>query len=300
MNVNSLASLDWSLIQSFIAVAEAGSLTGAAKRLGHSQPTLGRHITQIENALGVQLFSRVARGYELTEYGHALLPAARDMQAAAARLSLAAAGQAQSLSGVVRVTASVMFSHHILPPILARLRAFEPDIEVELNASDTTDNLLFHEADIAVRMFRPEQLDTITRHIGDMDLGIYAAKSYIERKGMPITHLDLNHHDWVGYDRSDLIIKGMRALGWHVDRRFFATRCDNQTAYWELVRAGCGIGIALKTIASKTPEVVEILPDTVTDVLPIWLTAPEALRNTPRIRRVYDYLAEELSRVAGA
>lgn len=300
MNDVSLASLDWSLIQSFIAVAEEGSLTGAAKKLGHSQPTLGRHVAQIEAALGVQLFGRVPRGLELTLQGQALLPLAREMQIAAAKLALVAAGQAQSLSGVVRVTASVMISQHILPNILSEFRREEPEIEIELNASDAVDNLLFHEADIAVRMFRPEQLDTITRHICDMDVGIYAARSYLDRRGVPHTFADLERHDWVGYDRSDLIIKGMRALGWHVDRSFFATRCDNQATYWQLVQAGCGVGVALQAIARKSPEMRELLPETHIEPLPVWLTAPEALRNTPRIRRVYDFLAEKLTDAAGA
>lgn len=300
MNGNLFSSLDWSLIQSFVAVAETGSLTGASKHLGLSQPTLGRHVAQIEEVLGVRLFSRVARGFELTEQGQALLPAAQDMQSAAARISLAAAGQVQSLTGVVRITASIMMSHHILPQILADFRAEEPDIEIELNASDTTDNLLLHEADIAVRMFRPEQLDTITRHICEMPLGVYAAKSYLNRKGMLTSIEDLREHDWVGFDRNDIMIKGMKDLGWQVDRHFFSTRCDNQAAYLELVRAGCGIGVALHSVAKNIPEIVPVLPDVVTEPLPVWLTAPKALRNTPRIRRVYDFLADGLSRASGA
>lgn len=300
MNVTAVASLDWSLVQSFLAVADTGSLTGAARKLGQSQPTLGRHIAQIEESLGVQLFVRVAKGFELTEQGSVLLPAARDMHNAAARLSLAAAGQVQHLSGVVRITASVAMSQHVLPQILADLRNEEPNIDVELNASDSTDNLLFREADIAVRMFRPEQLDTITRHIGDLGIGVYAAKTYLDRHGIPQTIDDLKSHAWVGYDRSDLMIKGMRDLGWNVERTFFSTRCDNHAVYWQLVQAGCGIGVAPKVIAQNSAEVLELLPELQIAPLPIWLTAPEALRRTPRVRRVYDFLAERLANVVGA
>lgn len=300
MNVISLSSLDWSLVQSFLAVADEGSLTGAAKKLEQSQPTMGRHIAQIEEKLGVQLFTRIARGLELTEQGNALVPAARDMQNAVAKLTLVAAGQVQSLSGVVRITASVAMSHHILPSLLAEFRREEPDIEIELNASDATDNLLFREADIAVRMFRPQQLDTITRHISDMDIGLFAAKSYLEAHGRPQEMDELKSLAWVGYDRSDLIIKGMRDLEWNVDRHFFATRCDNHAVYWELVKAGCGIGVAPKIIAQKSPELLQVLPSMPIDPLPVWLTAPEALRRTPRIRRVYDFLAENLTNALGA
>ncbi|MCV6823181.1 MULTISPECIES: LysR family transcriptional regulator [Halocynthiibacter] len=300
MNDKAFASIDWTLIQSFVAVAECGSLTAAAQRLRASQPTIGRHISQIESSLGVVLFSRVHRGLELTAEGEALLPAARDMKAAAARLSLAAAGQTQNLSGVVRITASVFVSHYILPPLLAELRAMEPDIEIELHASDSTDNLLFHEADIALRMYRPEQLDTITRHICDFDVGIYAAKTYLARRGVPQDRDKLMAHDWVGYDRNDLMIKGMRAVGWTVDRSFFKIRCDNQSAYWQLVQAGCGVGVALKCVAQHCAEVEQILPEVEVPPLPVWLTAPEALRKSPRIRRVFDFLAEKLVDVGGA
>lgn len=293
-------SLDWSLIQSFLAVAQEGSLTKAAQRLGQSQPTLGRHVGQIEAALGVPLFTRVRRGLDLTEQGQALLPAAVEMHAAAARLSLAAAGQDQALNGVVRISASVMVSHHMLPPILAKLRVLEPEIEVELHASDASDNLLFHEADIAVRMYRPQQLETFTRHLCDMDVGIFGAKSYLERRGIPQTFEDLGHHDWVGFDRSDLIVQGMRAVGFEVDRHFFSTRCDHQSAYWELVAAGCGLGVALHAVARKSPQVVPLVSDLPIAPLPIWLTAPAALRTTPRIRRVYDFLAEALLEAAEA
>lgn len=300
MNDKAFASIDWTLIQSFVAVAECGSLTAAAQKLRASQPTIGRHISQIESSLGVVLFSRVHRGLELTAEGEALLPAARDMQAAAARLSLAAAGQTQNLSGVVRITASVFVSHYILPPLLAELRAMEPDIEIELHASDSTDNLLFHEADIALRMYRPEQLDTITRHICDFDVGIYAARTYLARRGVPQDRDALMAHDWVGYDRNDLMIKGMRAVGWTVDRSFFKIRCDNQSAYWQLVQAGCGVGVALKCVAQHCAEVEQILPEVEVPPLPVWLTAPEALRKSPRIRRVFDFLAEKLVDVGGA
>lgn len=295
MNIRA-ADLDWSLIQSFLAVADAGSLTHAASTLGVSQPTLGRHISHAEAALGISLFTRVRHGLQLTEAGHELLAAAREMHAAAARLSLTAAGQVQSLSGVVRITASIMMSCEILPAIIADLRLEEPAIEIELHASDVSDNLLFHEADIAVRMYRPLQDSVITRHIGDMETGLYASTSYLERRGVPESPADLLKHDWVGYDRSDLIIQEMSAVGWQVDRSFFGTRCDDYAAHWQLVKAGCGIGSTQVRIAERTPNVVRLVPGMEISPLPVWLTAPEALRQTPRIRRVYDYLAVALLR----
>jgi DNA-binding transcriptional LysR family regulator len=292
-------NFDWSLIQSFLSVAETGSFSAAGRELGISQPTVGRHIQQLEKQLGTPLFRRENKGHSLTGAGVDLIGHAREMKTSAARMSLLAAGQAETLSGVVRVTASVIVSHYILPPIFARIRLAEPEIELELNPSDVTENLLFREADIAVRMYRPEQLDVITRKVGTQRFALYASKEYLDRRGRPTGFADIVDHDMIGFDRSDLMIKGMKELGIDVDRSFFKVRCDNQTVYWELVAAGCGIGIAPLNIGGVTPGVEMILPDIPLPDLPIWLTAPEALRTSPRIRRVYDLLAEGLSAVAG-
>lgn len=295
-----IQNLDWTHIQAFLAVAEGGSLSAAARELGVSQPTIGRQIRAAEDALGVELFHRQARGLSLTATGTLLLEPAREMQAAAAKLSLTAEGHGSSLKGVVRITASELVSHYHLPKILADIRLAEPDIELELYPSDTTKNLLFREADIAVRMFRPEQLDIITRHLGGMRIGMFAATTYVARKGMPEEFGDIMQHDFVGYNNDDQIIVGMRDMGLDVDRHFFKIRCDNQVIHWQLARAGCGIGFAQMSVGLADPEMVQVLPEVPLPALPVWLTAPEALRTNPRIRRVFDLLAAAISDMTDA
>ncbi|MCX8952942.1 LysR family transcriptional regulator [Ruegeria sp. NA] len=289
-----LTHADWSLIQSFLAVAETGSLSAAARHLDRSQPTLGRQVQSLETELGVSLFDRHARGLKLSVAGSQLLPMAQQMHSAMTAFSLAAAGQSQQLEGSVRITASVFASHHLLPPILANIRRQEPAIQLELVATDTTENLLYREADIAVRMYRPAQMDIISRYLGEVPLCFCAARSYLDRKGRPKTPEELFSHDLVGFDANQEIIKAMREKGWPASRNSFATRCDLQSAYWELIRAGCGIGFSQVQIAEADPD-VEILPlDVEIPVLPVWLAAPQAMRQTPRIRRVWDLLAEGL------
>ncbi|SLN36387.1 HTH-type transcriptional activator CmpR [Pseudoruegeria aquimaris] len=288
---------DWALWQSFLAVAETGSLSAGARVLGLSQPTLGRHIRQLEGTLGLTLFARNARGLATTEAAEALLEPARAMAQAAARLSLAASGQSVTPRGTVRITASVMMAQHALPPILRDIRHAAPEIELELVASDASENLLFHEADIAVRMYRPTQLDIATRHIGDMALGLFAAESYVARRGLPRTIEEAMAHEWVGYDKSDLILRGMRGFGLEVERSFFQTRCDHHPAYWELVRAGLGIGAGQHFAARRCPDVRAILPEVEIPPLPVWLSVPQSLRRSPRVRRVYDLLSEGLAEV---
>ncbi len=286
--------LDWSLVQVFLAVADSGSLSQAARALGISQPTVGRQIRQIEEQLDVTLFHRQPRGLLLTEAGFALLPHARQMADGLRALSLCAAGRSNKLSGPVRITASVFTAHHHLPPILARLRAEEPEISIDLVPTDESENLLYREADIAVRMYRTEQLDIVTRHLGELELGIYAATSYLDRVGRPTEFKHLFEMDMVGYDRSDLILRGMREMGVDAQREWFATRCDHHSVYWELVRAGCGMGFAQACMGDNDPQVERLFPEVPLPTLPIWLAAHEAVRRTPRIRRVWDALADGL------
>jgi DNA-binding transcriptional LysR family regulator len=286
---------DWSLIRTFLAVAEEGSFSSAARRLGSSQPTVGRQVAALEAAVGAPLFVRHAQGMRVSDAGADLLAPAREMARAARTLALAAAGKSDAMSGTVRLTASVMMAQHVLPPTIASIRAALPEVAIELVASDATDNLLFREADIAVRMFRPDQLDVVTKHLGDLPLGLYGAVRYLDRAGRPRTIHDILGHHFVGYDRDDRIIRGFREMGYSVARDFFATRTDAQAVNWELVRAGCGLGIGQVLIAARDPLVERVVPDLRLPVLPVWLTAHEAIRRTPRIRRVWEMLEADLA-----
>jgi DNA-binding transcriptional LysR family regulator len=290
----SFNSLDWSLVQAFLAVAETGSLSAAARQLGTSQPTLGRQVKAVEAQLGAELFHRQPRGFALTQIGAELIGPAQAMRDAVQQIALTAAGQQARLDGTVRITASVATSAMHLPPIIAKIRRLEPQIAIELVPSDDTRNLLYREADIAVRMYRPTQLDLITQHVGDSELGVFAAKSYLAERGTPQSFADVHSHDFVGYDTHLHIIEGMAKVGIHVDRSLFAVRCDDHVAYWELVRAGCGIGFAQTNIGRADPLVEELMADVHIPPLSIWLTAHEAMRQTPRIRRVWELLADGL------
>ncbi|PSL18638.1 LysR family transcriptional regulator [Shimia abyssi] len=285
-----LNTLDWSLIQSFLAVAQAGTLSTGAHKLGMSQPTLGRHIRALEAQLGAELFLRHARGFELSPQGKELLPHAQAMAQAMQALAITAAGAQTRLQGDVRIATSVFMAHHAMPGIIAQMRAAEPDIQIDLIPSDASENLLFREADIAVRMYRPTQLDMITKHLGDIRLGMFATREYLSRRGKPATAEELRHHDIIGYDANDDIIREMRGMGIPASRDWFAVRCDNQSAYWELVRAGCGLGFCQAEIARATPGIEEVALDFPLPVLPVWLTAHETLRHTPRISRIWSLL----------
>lgn len=293
-------SLEWTYMRAFLAVAEAGSLSAAARNLRQSQPTLGRHIKAAEAALGAALFVRAPGGLQLTEIGRMLMGPAREMAEAAVRFETLAAGRDIRISGTVRITASVVVSHYLLPRIIAELRDAEPDIEVELVPSDTTENLIFREADIAIRMFRPTQLDIVTRKIGDSPMALYASEELLTRFGQPADVEGLRRLPFVGFDRSDMILRLVRDWGLDVTKTFFGVRCDDQAAYWKLVCAGCGAGGMQTAIGDSEPRVqrLDFQPDL--PALPLWLAAHDAMRRTPRVKQVWDFLADAVSRKLGS
>ncbi|WFP64481.1 LysR family transcriptional regulator [Mesorhizobium sp. WSM4904] len=296
-----MAEFDWNLIKSFVAVAETGSLSAAARRLEASQPTLGRHIAELEQALGVTLFRRGRRGYELTEAGSTLYERGRAVSEQANAFSLLALGSVEAIEGTVRIAASEVVAACVLPQMMARLGEEEPGIEVEVVASNQVENLLRRDADIAIRMVRPAQNELVARKVTDIPLCLCAAKSYLDRRGRPAKPGDLADHSLIGFDRSDEIIRGFTAYGIPVGRSHFRFRTDNQIVLWEAVRAGNGIGIGQEPLANRNPDLEKLLPDVPLPTLPVWLAMHRDVRTSMRIRRVADFLHEELKRYsAGA
>ncbi len=294
-----IKNLDWGLLQSFIAVSEHGSFSAAARETRGSQATLSRHIATLEAQLDTHLFDRAAGGAELTARGMEVLEHAQAMADAAGRLSLDIGSHENKLSGTVRVTATTIVSTFVLPPILVKLKQQEPDINVELVASNKTDNLLRREADIAIRMYQPTQGDLFARKVGETGFGIFAAHSYLERRPPPRTVEELLDHDFVGFDKSDLIIDALNRMGLDIDREYFAFRCDDLVVCWNMVIHGGGIGFNQLDVGEREPRVARIDIAGGPDPLPVWLAAHSELKTNPRVRRVFDFLADELSVMGG-
>ncbi|ESQ82170.1 hypothetical protein AEAC466_18715 [Asticcacaulis sp. AC466] len=286
--------IDWTLLRSFLATVDYGSLSAAATATGTTQPTLSRHIRELESVVGTPLFHRSVRGLEPTEAALALVDDARLMGQAAEALALKAQGKGETLRGTVRITASVVVSNLILPPIVADLRQAEPLIQIELVASDTAQNLLRRDADIALRMFDPTQNALIARKLGDTPLGLYATTDYLNRRGRPQTLTDLLTHDVIGFDRAEDIIKGYAAHGFAVTRNQFPVRTDDQMVCWHLLLAGAGIGFAQDLLAGARPQLERLHLGMRLPALPVWLVMHEEVRSNARIRRVADFLTTAL------
>jgi DNA-binding transcriptional LysR family regulator len=289
------AEPDWALLRAFLEVAHCGSLSRAAVALGSSQPTLSRQIAQLEAQLGSALFERTTRGVRLTEAGAALRVPAERMREHAQQFALVAAGREHTLAGTVRITASEIMSAYVLPPLLRPLREAHPEIQIELVASNTVENLLERDADIALRMVRPTQAALVARRLADQPLGLYAHADLVRSHGKP-SAANMLEFPWVGFDRSDQLLRGFRDAGYPVRKDLFGFRCDHQVVAWQAVVAGLGIGVSTQRVAALFPQLLRVLPKVAIAPLPMWLTAHRELRGTPRLKLVFDTLAQALAR----
>ena len=284
-------SFDWTLVRSFLAVLDAGSLMGAARQMGALQPTLSRHITELEAQLGAPLFERTGRGVLPTTLALAIADSARQMATSADTLARTLTRSREATTGTVRITTSEVAASYLLPSVLAQLQRAEPGIQVELVASNQISNLLRREADIAVRMVRPAQGSLVARKLGQIDIVACAHTSYLQRAGTPRKPSDLLKHRLIGYDREDTIERGFARLGVVLPREAFALRTDDQLAYGRLVAAGAGIGFVAAYNLRHWPGVQPLLPMLKIPPLPCWLAVHREIRGSALVRRAYDFLA---------
>jgi len=205
--------MDWNLIRSYLMVAEHGSTLAAARHLEVTQSTISRHLAELERQLSVQLFDRRKTGLVLTDKGQELLSLARQMDTVADNLQSQASQYSSSVSGTVRISASEVLAVDVLPHCLDALVEENPELQLEIVASNEESNLLSREADIALRMFAPQQQDLIARHLLDIPVAFYAHEKYIERHGLPRSTEDFLKLRFIGFDVSTLFIDGAKKFG---------------------------------------------------------------------------------------
>ena len=293
-----MADFNWALVKSFVAVLDAGSLMGAARKLKAQQPTLSRHIAELEAQLGVPLFERTGRGVMPTVAALAIADAARHMEEGAGTLLQALARRSEASSGTVRITTSQVAASYLLPRVLAALQEAEPGIAIELVASNELSNLLRREADIAVRLVRPAQESLVAKKLADLPIVACAHKRYLQRAGTPRKPEELlhGHHRLIGYDKDPQIVRGFAQLGITITREQFVLRTDDQLAYGRLVAAGAGIGFVAEYNIHHWRGVVPLLPMLKIPPLPCWLAVHREIRGSGVVRRVFDFLAEAIPR----
>jgi DNA-binding transcriptional LysR family regulator len=285
----------WELFHTFLEVARDGSLSGAARKLALTQPTVGRHIDALEAALGLSLFSRSPQGLTATPAALELVGHAEAMAAASAALRRTASSGARTDRGTVRITASEMIGCEVLPPMLASFRESHPGIVLELALSNRNEDLLRRDADIAVRMVRPRQKSLLARRIGKTPIGFYAHRDYLKRYGIPKTIAELEKHCLIGFDQDARSLRSLGPLPQEVTRDHFGFRCDSDLAQFAALRAAVGIGGCQHYIARRFKELVPVLGKAIRFELEVWIAMHEDMKSTTRVRMLFDHLAAGFS-----
>ncbi|MBY2907698.1 LysR family transcriptional regulator [Rhizobium leguminosarum] len=288
------SDLDWNLARTFLAIAQEGSLSGASRKLGLSQPTIARHLAALESSLGVELFIRSQRGLVATEEALELLPLAEILGATATAFARKGSGPSGEVRGTVRISASEIISVEHLPPILARLRRNYPHLAVELIASNAVADLLRRDADIAVRNTNPEQEALIAKRLPGVKLGLHAHRDYLERTGTPAELTDLSNFDVIGFDTATPALRSIGNTNPAFERSSFALRTDNNLVQLAAIRAGFGIGVCQVALASRDPSLVRVLANQFDWDLDLWVVMHEDLRANAKCRAVFDALVDGL------
>ncbi|HXU81623.1 MAG TPA: LysR family transcriptional regulator [Polyangia bacterium] len=287
---------DWNDARFFLAIARAGSLSGAARALRVQQSTMGRRLAALEEALGARLFERTPDGYLLTAAGESLRKRTERIEDEALSAERELLGQEARIAGVVRLTTPEAFGNLFLAPLLARLRVEQPDILVEVVAENATLSLTRREADLAMRTGRPRQPLLLMRKLAPLNNGLYAARAYLERRGRPQGG-DLEGHDYVDYDES---YAGGKEQLWYTQlaRGGRCTlRVNGSHGMAGAIEAGLGVGVLPCWMGDAMPALERVLPAEVHSE-DVWLVMHRDLRQVARIRVVADFFTREIARLA--
>lgn len=290
------SAFDWNQARAFLVTAEEGSLSAAARALGLTQPTLSRQVAGLEETLGVTLFERTPRALLLTQAGAELLEHFRGMGDAANRISLAATGQSESVTGHVAIAATNGMATFFLPPILKELRNRAPDLRIEIIASNELSDLRRREADIAIRHARPQDENLFAKRLRDATARLYASSAYLDEVGRPATAADLAGMQFVGFDDPEQRLGLMASRGIDLTTANFNFNTASVTMSLELMRQGFGIGILPDEMAETYPELENAYPPYEPLRIETWLVAHRELRTSVRIRLVFDVLSEGLGK----
>jgi DNA-binding transcriptional LysR family regulator len=289
--------LDWNDLRYFLAVADGGSTLAAGRALRVSQTTVARRIAALEEATGVALFDRRQAGYALTPTGEALLAQARSVDSAALAFADAAAAEARSLGGIVRLSTEEIFSVTLLAPMLRELHELHPEIMIDLDASVEVRDLGSGQTDVALRSISaPPSAGVIGRRLCEDNWAFYCNRDYADRNGVPRNLHELRKHALIGGGGGNL----WRAYSAWLDKLGMADQVAmhqaSSSGLLAAVRSGFGIAVLPCLVADDDPDLIRCLPPNREHHRVLWLLTHERLRRTPRVRLVTDFLFERLKK----
>ncbi|WP_428608799.1 LysR family transcriptional regulator [Sedimenticola sp.] len=282
---------NWNDLRYFLAAVESGTLSGASRQLHTNQPTTGRRIDRLEQALGLKLFQRHPLGLTLTQDGERLYPAAQKMAHAAILLAQSAQVATPQLTGTVRIAATEGICAELIAPHLPALQRQHPDLQFVLIASNASANLTRGEADIALRLYRPDANDLVIRQVGHIAFALYASDDYLQHHP-PITQLaDLADHMHIGYGDGLSEVPEQRWLVRQLPNLHWVLRSDSTLTTAQAAVAGVGIGLLPRLIAARHPQLHELLPGLEIPSRAVWSVIHQDLRQVERYRVTLDFLS---------
>lgn len=287
-------SIDWDGFRYFIAAAETGSLTAAAKKLGSNQPTVGRHINTLEAALGIKLFQRTVKGLILTEEGEYVFEQSQLIQSSVIKVKRKTQGEDEEYSGTVRLALPEGLCLEVVTPLLPQFYNEYPNINLILNVSSSSTNLMQGEADIAIRLFRPKDVNLVAKSLGHMSLGLFASSDYIKTHGTPTTEKDLKEHRLIAYSDQLSNLPENQWLLNHSEESSRILYSDNTTTRLKATIAGVGISIQPNMFCETNAQLVPLLKSIELPSHEVWLVYHNDLRHLGRIRAVVKFLSSIL------
>lgn len=285
--------MSWDHYRYFLAVAETGSLSAAARQLSVSQPTVGRQIGELEDKLETRLFERASHGYLLTSAGRQILDRIEQTAATFRDVERQVRGMDKALSGVIRISATEGLGSYWLTPALSAFRQTYPHISFELLLNISLVNMRNREADIALRLVNPRVSDLIGRKLGKVGFGLYGVDSYLDRKGVPATLSDLVQHDFVGWQEGSGELDVAAALNRVAKGGQVTIRSNTVAAQVAAVSHGMGLFLAPHYMVPRDGRFQRVLPQDVDHRIDIWLLTHRDLVNTQRVRMLINFMYEK-------
>lgn len=290
-------------VRVFLAIVQGGNLSAAARILKVAQPTVGRRIRSMEEALGTRLFDRTPDGYVITPAGRRMQRAAQRVQESAAVIEQRAGDDEHRLAGTVRITTSEGLANTWLIDKLKLFRETHAAIELEILTSTRLVDVLRLHADIALRIGTPGSDELVGRPVGQVGFGLYASPDYLERYGTPADTAELNNHTIIESSGQLANVAQAKLLRSLAPRAKVAVLTDNISTQVRAARDGLGIAPLSHYVAApqgtQQADLVRIL-DTAFDVrLELWLLTHRELKSTARVRAVLDFLRDQVERDAG-
>ena len=278
---------DWEDMRHFIALAETGTLSGAARALKVDHATVGRRVSALEQVFDTTLIERLPKRWVLTEAGQRVATLAQGMQVQAHSLERAVKAQHSPLSGTVTLSTPPAFASHILAPRLAMLRRLYPDLHLTLLGNQAVASLSQQEADIAVRISQPQEASSVTRRVGTMEFWLYAAPGYVERPQA--------EWEFIAYDAKLNHVLEQRWLMDFAGERPVVFRANDLACQAAAVRAGVGIAVLPCFLAWQDPGLVALDADLKRATREIYLVVHSDLRRMPAVRAVLEFVAEQVT-----